>query len=153
MARALGIDLGERRIGVAVSDSWGVVAVGHGTIPRSGDEAADHAAVARIVADTGAERVVVGLPLSLDGSHGPAARKVTAEAAAMEAALGVPVELYDERFTTVAASRSLAGAGVRSRARRRVIDEAAATVLLQSWLDGRPGQSAPAPSGPGSEQP
>lgn len=150
--RALGIDLGERRIGVAVSDSGGVLAVAHGTVHRSGDVAADHAALARMVEETGAERVVVGLPLSLDGTSGPAARQVTAEAAALEAALGVPVELYDERFTTVAASRSLTGAGMRSRAQRRVVDEAAATVLLQSWLDGRSGHGAPAPSGPGTER-
>lgn len=150
--RAIGIDLGERRIGVAVSDSGGVLAVGRGTVQRSGDIAADHAALARVVEETGAERAVVGLPLSLDGSHGPAAQKVAAEAATLEAALGVPVELYDERFTTVTASRSLAGAGMRSRAQRRVVDEAAATVLLQSWLDGRSGHRARASSEPGTER-
>lgn len=150
--RAIGIDLGERRIGVAVSDSGGVLAVGRGTVHRSGDRAADHAALARIVEETAAERAVVGLPLSLDGTEGPAAQRVTAEAAELEAALGVPVELYDERFTTVAASRSLAAAGMRSRGQRRVVDETAATILLQSWLDGRPGHGAPAPSGPGTER-
>ncbi|MFP5318954.1 MAG: Holliday junction resolvase RuvX [Acidimicrobiia bacterium] len=150
--RAVGIDLGERRIGVAVSDSGGVLAVPHSTVSRSGDETEDHAALARIVEETGAERVVIGLPLSLDGSRGPAARKVLAEATAIEAAVGVPVELYDERFTTVSAARSLAGSGLSSRARRRVVDEAAATVLLQSWLDGRSGHGAPASSGPGSER-
>ena len=149
--RVVGIDLGERRIGVAVSDSGGTLAVGHETVTRTGDETADHAALARIVAETGAQRVVIGLPLSLDGTEGRAARKVTAEAAAIGAFLGVPVELYDERFTTVEASRALAGAGMRSRARRRVVDEAAATVLLQSWLDGRSGHGAPASSEPGSE--
>ena len=150
--RVVAIDLGERRIGVAVSDSGGILAVGHETVARSGEEAADHAELARIVAETGAERVVIGLPLSLDGTEGPAAQKVTAEAAAIEASLGVPVELYDERFTTVEASRALAGAGMRSRARRQVVDEAAATVLLQSWLDGRLRHGAPASSEPGSER-
>ncbi len=137
--RVVGVDLGERRIGLAVSDSNGVVAVGHGTLARSGDPAADRQALARVVAEVGAGRVVVGHPLSLDGTEGPAARQAAAEAQALEAVVGVPVELHDERLTTVAVTRDLAGAGVRSRARRRVVDEAAATLLLQSWLDARLG--------------
>ena len=146
--RAVGLDLGERRIGVAVSDRAGVVAVPHTTLRRSGDPAADRRAIAAVVDELGGERVVVGLPLSLDGGFGPAARSIEAEAAALGEVLPVPVELFDERFTTVTANRALADAGLRSRDRRRKVDETAATVLLQSWLDGR---KAGAPREPRSE--
>ncbi|MGH9225090.1 MAG: Holliday junction resolvase RuvX [Acidimicrobiales bacterium] len=136
--RAVGVDLGQRRIGIAVSDSAGITAVPHATLPRSGGGPdADHRALAAVVGELAAECVVVGLPLSLDGSRGSAARIVEAEAAALGAVLPVPVELVDERFTTVTANRSLAGGGVRGRARRHKVDEVAATVLLQTWLDGQ----------------
>lgn len=88
--------------------------------------------------------VVVGLPLSLDGSEGPAARAARAEARALAAELPVPVVLHDERLTTVEAHRLLAEAGLDERARRRVVDRAAAAVLLQAWLDGGCPMSLPA---------
>ena len=135
--RAVGLDLGERRIGVAVSDRAGVLAVGHGVIERGDDWDAVANAIADVVRELEAECVVVGLPLSLDGSRGPAARKAEADAGALRALLDVPVELVDERLTTVTALRGLQAAGVRRNARRRVVDQAAATVLLQTWLDGR----------------
>ena len=134
--RVVGIDLGQRRVGVAVSDGAGTLAVPHGTVERTGDPDRDRAALAAVVQELGGEVVVVGLPLSLDGGVGPAAQAAQAEAAALAGVLGVPVELADERLTTVSAHRSLAHAGVRSRPRRRVVDQVAATVLLQSWLDG-----------------
>ena len=146
--RAVGLDLEERRIGVAVSDRAGTLAVSHGVIER-GD---DWRAVVEAVHELEAECVVVGLPLSLDGSRGPAARKAEADAAALGALLDVPVELVDERLTTVSAHRSLQAAGVRSPARRRVVDQVAATVLLQTWLDGRRFAGA-APSEPRVETP
>jgi putative Holliday junction resolvase len=133
--RVVALDLGERRIGVAVSDRAGTVAVPHDTVRRSGDPVADREAIAGLVADLEAERVVVGLPLSLDGSYGPAARRAEEEAKALADALTVPVELADERLTTVTANRSLAASGVRARDRRRAVDQLAATVLLQAWLD------------------
>lgn len=131
--RAVGLDLGERRIGVAVTA--GTMAVPHGTIERSGDPERDRAEVVRLVGELGAERVVVGLPLSLDGTVGPAARQAEAEAEALRQVLPVPVEVFDERLSTVTASRSLATAGVRGRARRSVVDQVAATVFLQAWID------------------
>jgi putative Holliday junction resolvase len=139
--RVVGLDLGERRIGVAVSA--GALAVPHGTVQRSGDPGADRAAIARLVEELGAERVVVGLPLSLDGRRGPAAHLAEAEASALAEVLSVPVELCDERLTTVTATRSLTAAGMKGPARRRVVDQVAATVFLQAWLDraqARPGQ-------------
>lgn len=140
--RTVGLDLGERRIGVAVSDSAGTLAVPHTTVARAGDPSDDHRAIAALVEELGVERVVVGLPLSLDGTRGPAAQSIEAEAAVLGQSLRVPVELFDERFTTVTANRSLASAGMRSRERRHRVDEVAATVLLQTWLDGQAAKAA-----------
>ena len=136
--RVAGIDLGTRRIGVAVSDATGTLASPHTVVERSGDVAADHRRLAEIVSEVGAERVVVGLPLSLGGEAGAAARSAAAEAAALAGVVGVPVETYDERLTTVTAQRALRSGGTRAKAQRGVIDKAAAAVLLQAWLDGRP---------------
>jgi putative Holliday junction resolvase len=136
--RVVGIDLGARRIGVAVSDGTGLLASPRGTIERSGDPAADRAAIVAAVEEEHAGRVVVGLPLSLSGRHGTAARAAQAEAdelASILAPLGIAVETFDERLTTVTAARSLSDAGRRGPRQRARIDQAAAAVLLQAWLD------------------
>ncbi len=133
--RVVGLDLGTRRIGVAVSDSDGSVAAPHTVIERSGDEAADRVAIGKVARDLGAGKLVVGLPLSLDGSRGPAATRAEQEAEALEVATGIPVELHDERLTTVAASRAPRAKGRKKT--RRVVDDAAAALILQSWLDVR----------------
>ena len=133
MPRVLGLDLGTRRIGVAVSA--GTVATPYSVLERSTDHAADHAAIAALVDELGAERVVVGLPLSLDGTMGPAARAAAEEAEMLGDVLAVPVETYDERLTTVTADRSLSSLGLSGQARRRVVDKVAAAVILQAWLD------------------
>lgn len=134
--RVVGIDLGTRRIGVAVSDVTGTLATPHTVLERSGNRAEDHRRLAALVAELGAERVVVGLPLSLAGGAGPAAQQAVGETEELAAAMGVPVESYDERLTTVSAERALRAAGTPGRARRRVIDKAAAAIMLQAWLDG-----------------
>jgi len=137
----VGVDLGERRIGVAVSDGTGTLATPRCTIERSGDDAADRSALASVVQEVGARRVVVGMPLSLNGRRGPAARAAQADAdelAKVLAPLGVTVETFDERLTTVSATRSLRDAGRRGRAQRARIDQSAAAVLLQAWLDAQP---------------
>jgi putative Holliday junction resolvase len=138
--RALAVDLGTRRIGLAVCDSIGTMAFPHAVVERSGDPARDRAEIVRAVEETGARTVVVGLPLSLDGTDGPAARQARAEAEELAGSLGaVPVVLFDERLTTVSAQAALGQAGRRGRAAREVVDSAAAAVLLQAWLDaGRP---------------
>lgn len=136
--RVLGLDLGSRRIGVAVSDATGTLASPHAVVERSGDTAADHRRLADLVAELGAERVVVGLPLSMSGEYGPAARAAAEEAGRLAALLPVAVDTYDERLTTVSAQRALRSGGTRARQQRRVIDQAAAAVMLQAWLDGRP---------------
>lgn len=135
--RALGIDLGSRRIGVAVSDATGTLASPHEVVARSGDRARDHHTLVEMALELGAERIVVGLPLSLDGSIGPAARAVLEEVDELAATTAVPVETYDERLTTVTADRTLREQGRKGRDRRQVIDMVAAAVLLQAWLDGR----------------
>jgi len=135
--RALGLDLGSQRIGVALSDSDATLALPYDVVMRTGDRDRDHRRIADIVAETGAEVVVVGLPLSLDGGEGPMARRYRAEARRIGATLGVPVETYDERLTTVTAERALRESGLSGRARRRVVDQVAASVMLQSWLDRR----------------
>ncbi len=135
--RALGLDLGSQRIGVALSDSDGTMALPYDVLQRSGDRERDHRAVAAMVEETEAEIVVVGLPLSLDGGEGPMAKRYRAEARRLRATLDVPVETYDERLTTVTAERALRETDLSGRARRKVVDQVAAAVMLQSWLDGR----------------
>ena len=138
--RAVGLDLGSRRIGVAASDAGGVLASPRTTVERSGDQVRDHSRIAALVAEEEAVIVVVGLPLSLDGSIGPAAAAVLEEVGVLAAVLRVPVVTHDERFTTVTAHEQLRAAGMGGRRRRSVVDQQAATVLLQGWLDAqRPG--------------
>ena len=140
----LGLDLGTKRVGVAVSDPRGVLATPYTVLSRATRRAADHRAVADLVRELGVERVVVGLPLSLDGGTGPAARSALEEADQLRRFLDVPVELHDERLTTVAADRFLMLMKMKAGDRRRVVDQVAAAVLLQSWLDSQTVQSPPA---------
>lgn len=135
--RVLGLDLGSRRIGVAVSDPDGRIATPVEVVARSGDHAADRRRLVALAGEWEAECIVVGLPFSLDGSLGPAAELALAEVAALRSETAIPVETVDERFTTVTASQALREAGVPGRRSRRVIDAVAAAVLLQSWLDAR----------------
>jgi putative Holliday junction resolvase len=141
--RALGIDLGSKRIGIAVSDLSATIASPLTTVLRSKSKRHDHDAIAALVREEEVDVVVVGLPLSLDGTEGPAARAAIAESKRLASVVGVPVELYDERFTTVTAQRGLMEAGLDTRHQRKVIDKAAAAVMLQSWLDQRRSTWAP----------
>lgn len=135
--RALGIDLGSKRIGIAVSDRSGTIASALTVLARSGSVNRDHRAIAALVAEEEAEAVVVGLPLNMDGSHGPAARAATLEAEALATVVGVPVTMFDERRTTVTADRAMIEARMGAKARRKVVDKVAAAVMLQTWLDSR----------------
>jgi len=138
--RAIGVDLGSKRIGIAVCDSAGTLAVPYDTVQRSGDRERDHRRLAELVEEAEAECVVVGMPFSLDGSIGPAARRALAEVRLLRRALGVPVETYDERLSTVTADRSLREMQLGAAARRRMVDSVAASVILQAWLDHRRGE-------------
>jgi putative holliday junction resolvase len=144
--RVVGIDLGTRRIGVAVSDPSGTLASPYEVVERRPDDAATHAELARLVEEAGAELVVVGVPVSMDGTERSAALAARAEIEALRARLAVPVETVDERLSTVSAHRALQAAGVRSRGRRTTVDKAAAAVFLQAWLDARP-RSGASPTG------
>ena len=131
--RLLGLDLGERRIGVALSDPTAFLASAYGVLPSQG-RARDVAAVAQIVAREDVGAVVVGVPVNMDGSYGPQAEKSHRFGAAL-AQSGVAVVYWDERLTTVEADRTLIGAGMHRKKRREVVDKIAATLLLQSYLD------------------
>jgi putative Holliday junction resolvase len=140
------LDLGSKRIGVAVSDATGTLASPLTTVERSGDRAAEHRRIAGLVAEEEAQHVIVGLPLNMDGSDGPAAVAAREEAVALQAVLRVPVELVDERLTTVSADKVLIARGLRAPKRRQVVDRTAAAVMLQGWLDGsrpKPGGTVP----------
>lgn len=138
VTRAVALDLGSRRIGVALSDSKGTVATPYEVVQRSGDRTRDHRRIGELVDEADAEVVVVGLPLSLDGSIGPAARAILDEVEELRATLPIDVVTWDERLTTVEAERSLRVMGVKKGNRRRIVDQVAATVILQSWLDAGP---------------
>lgn len=133
--RVVGIDFGARRIGVAVSDAAQKLATPFETIKRVGDRTVEHGRIAEIVEEVGAVTVVVGLPRSLDGSDGRAVDLVRSEVRGLARRLPIPIQEYDERFTTVEAERSLRATGTKGRAKRDVIDQVAAAVLLQGWLD------------------
>lgn len=135
--RAIGLDLGSKRIGVATSDSSGLIATPYTVLQRTGDRARDHRAIAEIVAEFEASVVVVGLPLSLSGESGPAAKGVIEEIEQMSSVVGVPIETYDERMTSVKANEVLMERKMKAQARRRVVDKVAAAVMLQAWLDHR----------------
>ena len=135
--RALALDLGDRRIGVAVSDADERVASPVTVLERTRDRQRLHRQIAELVVEWDVAILVVGLPLSLDGRTGPAAAKVEAEAAELGKVVGVPIELHDERLSTVTAERMLKERDLDGRARRKVVDMVAASVILQDWLDRR----------------
>lgn len=134
--RVLGVDPGRKRVGLALSDDAdGRIALPLTTLERPPDDREAASKVRGLLGDVELVRVVVGLPLRLDGTEGEAARRARRFGDALAHALEVPVSYVDERLTSVQAERALGEAGVRGRARRRVVDQAAATLILQSWLD------------------
>ncbi|MGI5918541.1 MAG: Holliday junction resolvase RuvX [Christensenellales bacterium] len=135
MKKIMGIDIGEKRIGIAVSDSLGYTAQGVETYTRTGE--GDAAYIAAKMKELGASKVVVGLPLNMNGSEGPAAQRVR-EFADKLAALGVEVDFQDERLTTVSAERMLIEADVSRKKRRQVVDKLAAVYILRAYLDRHP---------------
>lgn len=135
--RALGLDLGSKRIGVATSDRSGTIASPLTTVSRTGNRADEHRRIADIAQEEEVACIVVGLPLSLTGDEGPAAKAAITEAGQLASVVDVPVYLHDERFTTKTAHDVLMANKMRAQARRRVVDKVAAAVMLQSWLDSR----------------
>lgn len=134
--RILGLDVGDKRIGVAVSDPLGMTAQGV-TVIRREDPERDLERLGRLARELGVRQVVVGLPRRTDGTLGTEARVVGDFAARLERVLGIPVVLWDERFTSAAAEKLLVSADVRRARRRRVIDKVAAALILQNYLEAR----------------
>lgn len=135
--RVLGLDLGDARIGVAISDPEGRLAVPLGTVPTGAPQ--DLKAIAKLVTENDVSAIVVGHPISMSGNAGPRARQAEEFASALRSFLDIPVELHDERLSTVEADRALREAGASGRERRRAVDRSAAAIILQAWLDRRRG--------------
>ena len=133
--RRLGIDVGAVRVGVALSDPDGVLATPLVTVPRDVAGGSDLTAIAGLVAEHEVVGIVLGLPRTLAGREGPAAEAARDFAAGLASVVDVPVELSDERLTTVVATRQLRERGVKGRKQRAVVDQAAAVAILQGWLD------------------
>lgn len=132
--RVLAVDPGTKRVGVAVSDPTGTVAQALTTVEAE-PRGTLAARLSQIAAGQEAKRIVVGLPRRLDGSYGPEAKSARELADQLRKASSLPVELVDERLTTVAAERSLVAGGMRRAKRKLNVDRVAATLLLQSHLD------------------
>jgi len=135
----LAVDLGRKRVGLAVSDPMGVIAQPLRSEPA--EPAATLAdRLAAFAAEVGADEVVVGLPRRMDGSRGPEAKAAQLLAAELRRRTRLRISLADERLTSVAAERSLLEAGVKRAGRKRLSDEVAATLILQSYLDSTRGR-------------
>ncbi len=134
--RLLGLDVGDRAIGAALSDETGTIASGLATVRRVGPRK-DLRAIGELVRRHEAREVVVGLPRSLDGGLGPQARKVLTFMDSLRPVVRVPVVPWDERFSSVVAQQSLIEAGVSRSDRKSVVDKVSAVLILQNYLDYR----------------
>jgi len=134
--RALGLDIGEKRVGVALSDPSGSVATPLKVIATA-EALADARVLQRLVDDYEVELIVVGLPLSLDGTEGPQARQTRVVAEKLTRGLALKVDYFDERLSSTQAKRAMTDAGVSDKAKRGSVDMVAASLFLQSYLDAR----------------
>lgn len=141
--RILGLDVGDRRIGIALSDSLGITAQPLLVLERRG-AGRDVDAVGRLIEQHGVTAVVVGLPLTMRGERGVQANKVIAFSEALRRRTPVPVQWLDERLTTAQGERALIEAGASRRARKRAIDQVAAQLILQQFLDTQRASGSPA---------
>lgn len=135
LARILGLDPGERRIGVALSDALGIIAQPHQVLDAKAGNPIDE--IRHLCAEYGITTIVIGLPVSLSGEEGPAAARAREFGLQVGAATGCEIVFQDERFTTVQAEAAMLEAGVKRRKRRATVDKVAAAVMLQGYLDGR----------------
>ena len=133
--RVIGIDLGSKRIGIALSDSDLTVATPLDVIERSGNVESDHIAILKITDEWEVKRIIVGLPISLDGTLGASAQSVIDEINRLGNLTDIPIETHDERFTTVTAEQILLQQNVKRDKKKRVIDKVAAAIILQGWID------------------
>ncbi len=132
--RILGLDVGDKRIGVAVSDALGWTAQAVKVLNRGTIEE-DLAELREIIEYYGVDELVIGLPKNMDGSLGDRAEQTTLYSEQLGAVLGLPITLWDERLSTVAATRTLLEADLSRRKRKQVVDKLAAVIILQGYLD------------------
>jgi putative Holliday junction resolvase len=132
----MGLDVGTKTIGVAASDELGITGQPITTLRRLSSRA-DLSALGELIADYSINRIIVGLPLNMNGSEGPMAKACREFGAALQESSGIPVEYWDERLTTVAAERALLEGDVSRQRRRQLVDSVAAAIILQAWLDAR----------------
>lgn len=133
MKKALGIDLGDARVGVAVSDDLGMLAHPLETISVKSTDVMKR--IVSLASERAAETIVVGMPRKMDGTRGPAAEKAKEFIERLRSETSIPVVAWDERLSTVSAQRALHDAGRNTKKQRPVIDQVAAQIILQSWLD------------------
>ncbi len=133
-ARILALDVGKRRIGVAVSDELGLTAQGLDTIQRTNTRE-DYAVISRLASEKGAAMILIGNPVNMSGQEGRQAEWVRHFAQGLEARSGLPTRLWDERLTSVEAGRVLRRSGISIEKRARAVDRLSAVILLQSYLD------------------
>ncbi|HYL14500.1 MAG TPA: Holliday junction resolvase RuvX [Terriglobales bacterium] len=146
--RVLGLDVGSKTIGLAVSDPLGLTAQGLPTLRRQ-NKRLDFEALGRILRDYGVAEIVVGYPLRMSGESGTQSEKMARFAEELRQRFQIPVHLWDERLTSAEANRVLRGSEMSIRRRSEVVDRLAAVLILQSWMDNRSRQSSTESSGPG----
>lgn len=134
--RILGLDYGERRIGVAISDPTGTTGQPLTVIDKR-DPGSDIKSISDLIDEYGVDEVVVGLPISLSGEIGPQAQAVLEFVEELKVELKVPVKTWDERLTTLAAGRTLKESDVKRKRRKEVVDKVAAAIILQGYLDSK----------------
>ena len=141
--RVLGIDIGSKKIGIAISNQEITLATPLTVVHRSSQTSEDHETIKGIAHEWEVELLVVGMPLSLDGSLGAAAENVLHEITHLERNTGISVDTFDERFTTTTAKQILHDQGVSEKEQKNIIDQVAASIILQAWLDHKISASEP----------
>ncbi len=132
--KILGLDIGEKRIGIAISDGLGITAQGLKTVKRSSADK-DRKEIEEIIKEYKCTKLIVGYPRRTDGTLGPETNKITSFIEALKESVKLPVVFWDERFTTIMAERTLIEADISRTKRRKVIDKMAAVLILQNYLD------------------
>ena len=138
LSRVLGLDVGSRRIGVAISDLLGITAQGLETIQRR-NKRTDLAALEKVIREHGVSEIVVGLPLRMSGAEGIQAEKMRLFVEELRKRFKLPIHLWDERLTSAQANRLLRETEMSIKRRGEVVDQMAAVLILQSWMDSRGG--------------
>lgn len=135
--RILGLDVGEKRIGVAISDPFGWTAQGLMTIHRTNSEKKDLEAIVEVIKEHEVTSIVIGLPRNMNGTYGPQTENIRLFAEKLAQKTPVKIDFWDERLTTVVAERALIEADVSRNKRRKVVDKVAAVIILQNYLDSK----------------